>query len=159
MKPKLTDLLKLSWDELKVVLVAEIRAALGEKGPWKHEPRERSMKTTEERCCRCDARRGVRLGFEYEITDYTPWMSELTREDVDCCPVPPPITDPPEVMAEKLIKKCDLARLEWETQRVWSLLNPGIRMSWWFGYRSSASEKCFIALLALDKVALGEIRD
>jgi hypothetical protein len=34
MKLKLTDLIDLPWDKLKVQLCKEIRAALGETGPW-----------------------------------------------------------------------------------------------------------------------------
>ena len=78
-------LLTLTWDELKVAACREINEGLGNKGPWKHDIPHRQFP-----CHRCG------------------WMpSEAQAVTNRECHVSPPITDPVEVVAERLIKRLD----------------------------------------------------
>lgn len=67
-----SDLLKLTWDELKDIAREEIQLGLGNNGPWEHHkiwPRG-LPRCSNELCSRCHKR----------------------AEDGTPCPVPPPIT-------------------------------------------------------------------
>ena len=72
------DLLKLDWDELckQDDFRIAVLEGIGPKGPWEHDPTGFS-------CCRCGT---------------------TTVECTAPCPVPPPITLEPEVVAERLKK-------------------------------------------------------
>ena len=82
-KPKITDYLDMSWAELKVKLCAEIQGVL-HPGPWMHEFRDDVDLLPEHRCLRC---------------------KDNVNPNYSDCPVPPPITAEPEVVAERLLAR------------------------------------------------------
>ncbi len=78
-------LLTLTWDELKDTAKEEIQSGLGNKGPWMHDIPHRHFA-----CHRC--------GWN------GPELQVFTHRQ---CPIPPPITLEPEVVAERLLRKLE----------------------------------------------------
>ena len=146
------NMLKLEPDAFMV----EVSRAISPK-PWHHSLRERSPKTPEERCSRCDARRGVRLGFAYEMIGVdTPWMSKLTREDTEYCPVPPTITDPPEVVSRKLRDKANISMVRRAIRECGftqdSTNDSAVHaLDYWYAYDATPYEQIACCLVALGK--------
>jgi hypothetical protein len=140
-KPKLKDLLKLpGWEQLKVVLCAEIQAALGEKGPWAH---DWIIDLPGNLCKRC--------GISRET-----WV----RSRRCLCPVPHPITDPPEVVIERLLSALKQTA---SSHIVYELLNASYRMmysvnecsvgwQWWWFFIATPAQRVLVCLLALEKI-------
>jgi hypothetical protein len=132
-KPKLKDLINLSWDELKIKLCAEIQTALGNKGPWQHK--------TYSTC-------------EYDRTPCV-FCGQEEHEWTDGCLVPPPITDPPEVVARKLRDIAVSKGRQKLHKTIYCLDTPtcvtmkhGDMEIWWFD--AEPVEQILACLLALD---------
>jgi len=131
-KPKLKACLDMSWKKLRGELCKEIRGALGEKGPWKH------ARNVRDHCPRCGR----------EITD----RGMVTTEWNAPCPVPPPITDPVEVVAERLTQACGHGP---RFNIAIGKLNPGIHhseMLLWFLFEATPTQRIITCLLALGKI-------
>jgi len=140
------DLLKLSWAEL--CELDEFRAVvwkgLGEKGPWKHAfdwdhfCKERNPDDT--RCSRCKGE----------------WSNDISGKKP--CPVPPPITDPVEVVARRLLERLKTWPLH-ATWLVWEMVGmPGFKTNRygadikWFAYNATPLRQIIVCLLALNLI-------
>jgi len=133
-KPNLKACLALPWDKLRVELCEEIRAALGEKGPWKHEMRTGGNWNADLKC----------FGFLCHCSSCVPMISRL-----EPCPVPPPITDPVEVVAKRLLGVVQgLAVLS-----VLRSLDVGLLESpWLWMLQATSTQQIAVCLAALRKI-------
>jgi hypothetical protein len=144
-KPKLTDLLDLPWEKLCVRddVRAAIWRALGEEGPWEHKwviPPGRMYiggNGVQPYECQCG------LKCNCKRTDL---------EDTGC-PVPPPITEEPEVVAERLrdIVMGDLnTRMNlMDAISLISLHPQGFGPHYWYAFRTTPTQRILTCLLAL----------
>jgi len=140
------DLLKLDWPELEKTARAEIHKGLGNKGPWKH---YRIAQNGPIECAFCGKR----------WISYQHWMQAKDEP----CPVPPPIPDPPEVVAERLKERMvavEQKRPDDETKLYSSLMHVlrlvhyqsvyGTNIEWyWFAFKFTTGQCCVVCLLAL----------
>ena len=121
-----TELLQLEW----AVLEPEIRKELNEvlnPGPWEHNWEKKILGVT---CDRCGIGKGI---------------AEIHEE---FCPVPPPITLEPEVVAERLRDQRH-PRLDAAVGHVWGLVDPGYTWWYWFGFIATPTQRIVVCLLAL----------
>jgi hypothetical protein len=134
------EMLKLGPDAFMV----EVSRAISPK-PWKH---ELGPVLPVPQCSRC--------GHVWkDATDY--------HTDSTDCSVPPPITDHPAVVAERLIDMWRHRPMEWSSASVilrtmqWECgCRDGWAYSYWFGFIASTAQRIAVCLVALDLWQIGE---
>lgn len=135
MTTTIQDLLQLEWKDLEPKIRQEINEVLN-PGPWEHD-----WATLDDTCFGCGMHRK-------SIANKTP------------CLVPPPITDPPEVVAEKLLlyirgNHIKPDQMETAYRKMWSVYERSIGWQFWWIFYSTPAQRVLCCLLALGKLNCG----
>jgi len=144
------DLFDKTWDELcKDKRFREVvEKGLGDEGVWEH---VRSCCVVPITCEICGK----------TWSSYPDWMTDKNGTP---CPIPPPITDPVEVVAERLRDKlnqensCFVPKLFAQACRIADDIDmPVGEMSmesamWWFGFFATPIQRIAVCLLTLELI-------